>query len=341
LAEDLTLLVEPGGRSRIRSNPYWIGQIQAAFRGGSGDLARLEQVASAVKASLGHAMQARQARFMMSGGLDSNLLLHASRSPQTSDAQSRRAVTFGFPGHDCDETAETRRSAQLAGADLDVVDLSHRTFGDYRDAQCQRCDVLPHVSTYFVTEAAERARAAGHDTLISGLGGDEIFAIAARRALALHVRCAPATSARFLRRGPRVFWRGLARRILSGAEGSLRPAIEQSNAMFYLAAAQEADRCNVSLRAPFRDAAVLTVALAAACRHVLEGHPPRQFQRDLLDHFQPGLSEVLGRRKAVFNDVVRAESIECQELGEPATPTIAAVTPAFLRVKRAEGVPLL
>ncbi|NKI33604.1 hypothetical protein HFP89_00305 [Wenzhouxiangella sp. XN79A] len=294
----------------------------------------LETLAGHLSISLGHASEGVQNVLQVSGGLDSNLLLHA----MVSAGLSTRAITFVFPGMDCDESVEARLSAERAGVVLDEFDLSRRRFADDRDALFSHCDVLPFTTTYFTTETARCARDKGASVILSGVGGDEIFWTHRRKAMGILVRGVPGGAFRFAYRSPMLYARGVARVLVSGRARSLRRALMQGYAIFYMAAAQEADWYGCSFRAPFRDALVLTAALPAASRHCLAGGSARGLQRNLLEHFSPGLSEIVGVRKPTFGSAARAEPIECPELGEAARDNIAALAPSFIEIKRMQGV---
>jgi len=107
----------------------------------------------------------------LSGGMDSTAIVALATTTQ----QARlRTYSLTFPGSDCDEGPEARRTAQHFGTDhhewaIDAT-TARSLAGDFLEAADQPS--IDGLNTYTVSRLARQ-----HDTkvVLSGLGGDELF----------------------------------------------------------------------------------------------------------------------------------------------------------------------
>jgi len=106
---------------------------------------------------------------LLSGGIDSNLILAAASKVKKVDA-----FTIGFKEKEFDESGLAALSANVFGANHHITQLSEN---DFLDAVQKTLNAMDHPSgdgpnTFVVSE---QIRKAGFTVALSGLGGDELF----------------------------------------------------------------------------------------------------------------------------------------------------------------------
>lgn len=218
----------------------------------------------------------------LSGGLDSSAVWALAHR-----AAGALAVSLRYPGLDCDEGPEIASVLAACPGEAREIPLGPVTIGQIRTTT-REVD-LPHLPTLGHSMVlAGDARAAGRRIVLTGVGGDDLFAGTRAVASDLLLRGRLAALLRLLRRlrgrhgaGALALLRSallgpLSRRPLFGHHrASLEADLAALRAGAALEALEQAGALRgVEWRHPFLDADVAAFAFAAAgCRHVEQGLP--------------------------------------------------------------------
>jgi len=292
-----------------------------------------------ISETLARAVPRQGAVLRLSGGLDSNLLLHAAAAA----GLVVQPVSAVFPGLDCDEQAAIEPSCQRAGMAPVLVDLRGASFEAWRERLFEAAEYVPFPSTFIALALSGHARRAGFRVVLDGTGGDEVFWFWRRRAQRYLIR----TGAwRRLRGRVRP---GEWPRLLAGLTRALLRAPPVSNAMWYMAGAQILGEIGIGMRSPFRDASLARAIAPLAALDALTTGRSRGLQRDLLETLCPGICDHVGVRKVNFNAVAGcigqhpagAGAARHAEFGRAGSRLWSGLVPAFVDYKRRGGVEVL
>ncbi|GAB4167406.1 MAG: hypothetical protein Kow0020_00240 [Wenzhouxiangellaceae bacterium] len=288
---------------------------------------RIEMALEQVQRSVRDAAGGESISVQLSGGRDSNLILHTASHL----GLPVRAHGMVFPGLACDESGPMQTSCRMAGVALTAVDYAGAGYEHWKDELFRLAEYPPFTTSFMSLQLARCARDEGLQVVLNGMGGDEIFVCPTDRAIALWTRLGGACSvgsipasgwARFLRALGRVAW--------SGRDASLRGQLVSGGWYFQMCVSQLLMETGCELRLPFRDwRLVVRLLPLIAAAQLVSDRDARAFQDELLDALEPGLVRVAGLGKAVFNEVGLARGPEDPELGGTAFGNFARLLPEF------------
>lgn len=120
---------------------------------------------------------ARRAAVMLSGGLDSSAVAAAAvAAARRLDQSAPLLLSVTYPGLDCDESAAQEAVARHLGAPRQAIDATGiPLYPGVRDAIRESLHPLVDGQEAINLELYRRARDAGCDLVLSGVGGDELF----------------------------------------------------------------------------------------------------------------------------------------------------------------------
>lgn len=173
----------PGGHlvrleaGRWRIERYWTPRYREPMSGSPAELAEATrvQITGSVERMAGGAAQVG---VLLSGGLDSTTVASLAATAARERGAGLRAYSQTFPDHPTvDESEQIVAAADFAGIDLTRVDVFS---GSSLAGSLEHLELyeLPEFSAtgFFWRPLARRAVADGIDVLLSGEGGDEVFA---------------------------------------------------------------------------------------------------------------------------------------------------------------------
>lgn len=336
LAPGYVYLFGPGPRVRRHQVPIEWPPIDLADREqwGSADLLASELV-DQVRTSVTDAADHRASTVQFSGGLDSNLILHAG----VRSGVDLSAIGMTFSDLDCDESAEMNASCRMLGMAAESVDYGGKSYEDWRDTLFSEAEYVPFTTAFMALEVARKMTARRGRVLLNGLGGDEIFDTRPAAAAGFLARLLGyRVPLRLSRRNPRAVLSGLLRHALHGRAFGLGPFLRSGSAHFQMALLQRLSAEGVDYRMPFCDWRIIVrarVLNALYCASTSDSR--RTIQRALLDHFSPQVSQVVGLRKPRFNAIGFAEDRPPIELGPTIAPRFRSLVPDFVEFKRLAG----
>lgn len=273
----------------------------------------------------------QRAIVQQSGGLDSNLILHAGIRAGL-DLSAHGMV---FPGLDCDESEPMRRSCELAGVEYNPVDYGGRGYQEWKEEMFRRAEYVPFTTTFMWLDLGYRALSDGYSVALNGAGGDEIFVCSRQGAVAMLARLNGLLGFRLA--PPRVmmrFVRGLARRMISGRAQSLSGYLISGGWYFQMSGIQMLMDAGISFHTPFRDWRLITgIMPMVALWHSLPDSGVRSFQKSILDKLTPQLCERARLGKVHFNSVGNAASGNSTMLGQPRNPLFGNLVPDFMAAR--------
>lgn len=336
-APNVVHLFEPDGKiSYFPVEIEWPTSMSVDPSQRSNANALAESVAYTVSRSICDAAGSAQAIVQQSGGLDSNLILHAG----VHAGRQLAAMGLIFPGLDCDEMEPMQASSGMAAVSFYPVDYDGKDYTFWKEDLLHRSEYVPFTTTFMPLSIAQNARKLGHRILLNGMGGDEIFATSSARSRAFLSRLNPGLALGKMRpQELNVFLRGLARLFVSGRQKSLSSYLYSGNWYFQMCATQLLLDEGVELRLPFCDWRTVVEVRPLAALDAIHGQGSRTLQRALLDYFTPGLASRVGLQKANFNVIGSAFATmdDDRVLGPSCFPRFEALIPAFIRCKQAEG----
>ena len=288
-----------------------------------------------VRASVTDAANQGASTVQLSGGLDSNLILHAG----VRSGLDLCAVGMTFLDLDCDESGEMMESCRMLGVPFESIDYGGKSYEDWRDELFSRADYVPFTTAFMALEVARKMDARFGSVLLNGLGGDEIFDTRPASAAGFLARILGyRIPFRLAKRNPKAVVAGLLRRFSTGPKRSLGPFLRSGSAHFQMALLQRLAADGVSYRMPFCDwRVVVSTRLLNALYALSESDSRRTIQRALLEQFSPGISQVVGLRKPTFNAIGFAEGEASKELGATLAPRFQRLVPDFVEFKRSAG----
>jgi len=269
-----------------------------------------------------------------SGGLDSNLILHAG----TRSGLSFKAIGMTFPGMECDESEPMAASCEMLGVPLEQVDFRGLTYDDWRGELFANAEYVPFTTAFMALDLARRLDGEPGRVLLNGIGGDEIFATGPDSASAFLARL-------FGWKTPLLIWerhtkrtvKGVLRRSVSGLR-AIDPYLRSGSAHFQLALVQLLASEGTDYRMPFCDWRVaVRVRVLNALYSVAAVDTQRSLQRAILDNFSPGASKIVGLTKPNFDAVGAAPENEPDGLGPSMFPRFHRLVPDFIAAKSKRG----
>lgn len=286
--------------------------------------------------SVSDAIGSEPAIVQQSGGLDSNLLLHAAIRLNL----PVHAHGLVFPGMDCDESRPMRLSCKAAGVAYDPVEYDGRDYQARKDELFELSEYVPFTTNFMALDMGRRARQQGFDRMLNGMGGDEIFFAGCAAAVSFLARFAGIRAVRSIPLDLQwLFLRGLARRRVSGREPSLFPSLISGSWQFQMSAVQMLMSEGIELRLPYRDwRAIVGLRLLVAAFQRDPSQPDRELQRELLDRLVPGLWREAGIGKVHFNAIGSAPGEVDPILGTSRFERFSALVPDYLSFARAQRI---
>lgn len=237
------------------------------------------------------------------------------------------AVTLGFPGRPCDESARVDALTRRYGRAAIRRDASRADVLGESERLARECDEpLPGATGYHLPLLAEAARGAGCRTLVMGYGGDDLYtggplaaaeflqrglvlrawsALGAPSAAAIRRNAVAPLAARIAGRGGTGLgsaawdarWRGL--RALH--DSSLFEAIEST-----------LERRETSFSAPLLDRELFETSLSRPFALLAPGGGYKELLRDAMKGRLP--DELLDGRRTVFDDEVGSALVEAERV---------------------------
>jgi len=267
-----------------------------------------------------------------SGGLDSNLILHAGVRAGL-DLSAHGLV---FPGLDCDESEPMRRSCELVGVQYNPVDYGGKGYAEWKEEMFRCAEYVPFTTTFMWLDLGRRARACGFNVALNGAGGDEVFVCSRDRAVGLLARMRGLGGLRLF--PPRLlvrYARGWARRVISGRDRSLESCLKSNGWYFQMSGVQLLMDSGVEIRFPFRDWRLVTQLVPLLMMwHSLPASGARSFQRAVLNGITPELCNRARLGKVHFNSVGKSPSGDSNEFGTPRNTTFGSMVPDFVELRR-------
>jgi asparagine synthase (glutamine-hydrolysing) len=145
-------------------------------RGGTDHRELAEEVRGLIDAAVRRTAPETGAAVSLSGGMDSSSVwatLALQAGPDGLQSGKFKPYSNVYPGLPCDETPYIRSILEFTGVEGDLIDTSAVLASDYLESLCKRLD-NPHLPNALPVElVCQSAASNGHDTLLTGSGGDE------------------------------------------------------------------------------------------------------------------------------------------------------------------------
>lgn len=313
----------------------WPANIQAPRDEWHDPISLAARAAPAVRTAVLDATGSTHAVVQQSGGLDSNLILHAG----IYSGANLSAIGMTFAGLECDESEPMRASCGMLGLPFEPIEYAGNGYDQWKQELFRRAEYVPFTTAFMALEVAFKCREMGVSRLLSGMGGDEVFSVSTRAGTGFLARFDPTVGIQVTSTNNlAIFARGLVRRMISSRQRSLAASLQSIGWHFQMCIVQMLLDEGIEYRMPFRDwRAIAQVRPLAALHAAAMPQGNRGLQRALLTLFTPDSALKIGVTKAVFNDVGSAYRQQDSELGPTKLACFEGLIPDFIRAKRVEG----